>query len=57
MEERGLKNDQINTKGQLCEAVAISSTQCVALSVPQDRKRTFPLFSLNKMYEPDFEWQ
>lgn len=47
MEERGLQNDQTNTKGQFCGAVAIPSTQYVALSVPQERKRTFPLFSLN----------
>ncbi len=41
MEEGKLQNDKINTKRQFCEAVGISSTQ--ALSVPQERKKTFSL--------------
>lgn len=44
MEEGKLQNDKINMKRQFCEAVGISSTQCVALSVPQERKKTFSLF-------------
>ncbi len=61
MEEGKLQNDKINTKRQFCGAVGISSTQCVALSVPQEKKKTFSLFAPiaagKKIYEPDFDWQ